>query len=370
MQYETGEPHNDPTPYLLPSDGKPGPCWHHPTARAAAERFIEAAVARLARFDNILVWNVWQEIGFGDLRPGHLGVCYCPHTLAAYRDHLKTHYATLEELNAAWRSAFGDWEEVEPPRLFAAVPSWFDWRHFMDSVYLPWVLRWKGDAVRRADPVKRPILAHTGGASIATTVDWRWAEAVDLYGSSAYPSWGDLDEPGEPAEARRLEIHKRRYRQFWNGVLMKFDLIRAASRAEGPGGKFWTAELEGGRASGGLTPGRVPRPARHSPVDARHYRRGFEWHLLLESSLGAILERGLRLRLARSRRDHDGPRRGSRPDRQSAAEARAPVHGRSCASRRGRHRVRRAAASVLRRLRRGARCRARENDRRPVEGAV
>ena len=260
MQYETGQPQNDPTPYLLPSDGKPGPCWHHPAARAAAERFIEAAVARLARFDNILVWNVWQEIGFGDLRPGHLGVCYCPHTLAAYRDHLKTHYATLEELNAAWRSAFGDWEEVEPPRLFAAVPSWFDWRHFMDSVYLPWVLRWKGDAVRRADPVKRPILAHTGGASIATTVDWRWAEAVDLYGSSAYPSWGDLDEPGEPAEVRRLEIHKRRYRQFWNGVLMKFDLIRAASRAKGPGGKFWTAELEGGRASGGLTPGRVPGP--------------------------------------------------------------------------------------------------------------
>ncbi len=260
MQYETGQPHNDPSPYLLPSDGKPGPCWHHPAARAAAERFLETAVARLARFDNILVWNVWQEIGFGDLRPGHLGLCYCPNTLAAYRDYLHTRYASLDALNAAWRSAFGQWEEVEPPRLFAAVPSWFDWRHFMDSVYLPWVLRWKGDAVRRADPAHRPILAHTGGASIATTVDWRWAEAVNLYGSSCYPSWGDLDEPGEPAEARRLETHNRRYRQFWTNVLLRFDLIRAAGRARGPGGKFWTAELEGGRASGGVTPGRVPGP--------------------------------------------------------------------------------------------------------------
>jgi beta-galactosidase len=260
MQYETGQPHNDPSQYLLPSDGKPGPCWHHPAARAAAERFIESAVARLARFENILVWNVWQEIGFQDTRPGHLALCYCPNTLAAYRDWLKTRYASLEELNAAWRSAFGEWDEVDPPRMFAPVPSWFDWRHFMDSVYLPWVLRWKGDAVRRADPAKRPILAHAAGASMATTVDWRWAEAVDLYGSSAYPSWGDLDEPGESAEARRLELHKRRYRQFWNNELMRFDLIRAASRAKGPGGRFWTAELEGGRASGGLTPGRVPSP--------------------------------------------------------------------------------------------------------------
>jgi hypothetical protein len=33
MVYETGQPHNDPTQYLLPADAKPGPCWHHPGAR-------------------------------------------------------------------------------------------------------------------------------------------------------------------------------------------------------------------------------------------------------------------------------------------------------------------------------------------------
>jgi len=59
---------------------------------------------------------------------------------------------------------------------------------------------------------------------------------------------------------RRLEIHKRRYRQFWNGVLMKFDLIRAASRAKGPGGKILDRRTRRRRASGGLTPGRVPGP--------------------------------------------------------------------------------------------------------------
>ena len=39
--YETGEPHNDQLQYVIPADGKPGPCWHHPGAREAAIRFIE-----------------------------------------------------------------------------------------------------------------------------------------------------------------------------------------------------------------------------------------------------------------------------------------------------------------------------------------
>ena len=34
------EPYNDPTQYLLPSDGKPGPCWDHPGARREAEKFL------------------------------------------------------------------------------------------------------------------------------------------------------------------------------------------------------------------------------------------------------------------------------------------------------------------------------------------
>src|SRR5215469_15099544 len=42
MEWESGERLSDPTQYLLPNDGKPGPCWNHPGARAAATHFIEA----------------------------------------------------------------------------------------------------------------------------------------------------------------------------------------------------------------------------------------------------------------------------------------------------------------------------------------
>jgi len=62
MVYETGQPHNDPTQYVLPGDGKPGPCWHHPRARAAGIKFVEAVATEVGKSDNIEVWNVFQEI--------------------------------------------------------------------------------------------------------------------------------------------------------------------------------------------------------------------------------------------------------------------------------------------------------------------
>ncbi len=108
MAYETGEPHNDTTQFVLPADGKPGPCWHHPGAREAGIRFIEAVGREIGKYDNILVWNVWQEIGFWPMRPGHLGFCYCHNTLPEFRRWLRAKYKTLENLSQAWLSAYGD----------------------------------------------------------------------------------------------------------------------------------------------------------------------------------------------------------------------------------------------------------------------
>ncbi len=59
MRYENNQAVIDPTQYLLPNDGKPGPCWNHPGARAAGIRFVEAVGREVGKYDNILVWNVW-----------------------------------------------------------------------------------------------------------------------------------------------------------------------------------------------------------------------------------------------------------------------------------------------------------------------
>jgi beta-galactosidase len=258
MVYETGQPHNDPTQYVLPGDGKPGPCWHHLPARQAAIRFIEAVGREIGKYDNIEVWNVFQEIGLWPMRPGHLGLCYCHNTLPAFRAWLRTRYASLKELNENWRCAYGDWDEIDPPRTNPKVPPTIDWRYFMDDVYLSEVLRWKGDAFRRSDPLHRPILAHVGGITVGGTREWRYAEQLDVLGSSCYPGWsnpGPWDATHGSPEKPLTEVGQVNHEVA--EILMHFDYLRSAK----PDRHIWTAELQGGPITEGLNRRRVPSAA-------------------------------------------------------------------------------------------------------------
>ncbi len=259
MVYETGQPHNDPTQYLLPADAKPGPCWHHDGAREAGVRFVEAVGREIGKYDNILVWNVWQEIGFWPMRPGHLGLCYCPNTLREFRNWLRQKYRTIQELNRVWMCGYTDWDEIEPPRSFPMVPPFIDFRYFMDDVYLSFVLRWKAEAFRRSDPLHRRILAHRGGPTIGSAAEWRYAEELDVFGSSCYPAWEGFHEwdADRPAAGKSVPKAAGLHHELWENVLMKYDYIRGASRK----GEFWTAELQGGPISTGQNLGRAPDAA-------------------------------------------------------------------------------------------------------------
>ena len=258
MVYETGQPHNDPTPYVLPGDGKPGPCWHHPQARQAGERFIEAVGREIGKYDNIRVWNLFQEIGLWPMRPGHLGLCYCDNTRREFRTWLRTRYDSLNDLNDTWQSAFGDWEEIDPPRNNAAVPPTIDWRYFMDDVYLAYHLKWKGEAFRRSDPLHHPLLAHVGGITAGSSREWRYAEQLDVLGSSCYPAWGGVDEwAADAPSAEKPLTEAQAVNHELEGLMMNFDHLRSASRT----GEIWTAELQGGPINEGLRRRRVPTPA-------------------------------------------------------------------------------------------------------------
>ncbi len=254
MQWENSVPLTDPTQYLLSSDGKPGPCWNHPGARSAATRFIEQVGKQIGRYDNILVWNVWQEVGLESQIGSHLGLCYCPNTIAAFQVWTRTKYHSLDALNQTWRTSFATWEEIDPPRRFTKVPLMVDWRYFMEDVYLADGLRFKAEAFRRSDPGHRRILAHTGGPRYGGSADWRLARAVDIYGCSAYPGWSEFQDPSVSDEERLLKSPAPATQL--NGLMMHWDYLRSASVK----GEFWDAELQGGRAGGGITPGRVPDP--------------------------------------------------------------------------------------------------------------
>lgn len=265
MVLRSGEPLIDDTQYVLPEDGKPGPCWHHPGARAAAESFLERLVRRLSRFDNILVWNVWQEIGLDpQAQPDDsVSISYSPFSISAFRSWLRTRYTSLEQLNRSWCTFFGSWDEVEPPRRFLQVPSFIDWRLFMVDVYLAETLRWKGEAIRRNDSLHRPVMAHVARVEPIGARDWAYARQVDIFGGSFYPGWGERESPGDAAH-QLLQRQSRATTSMWE-IAMRCDVLRSAS-----GGRFWAAEVQGGRAPGGLFPGRTP--------DAADIRR---WILML-----------------------------------------------------------------------------------------
>ncbi|MBI2941077.1 MAG: beta-galactosidase [Chloroflexi bacterium] len=274
MVYEDGTPDHDPTQYLLPADGKPGPCWDHPAARDAAQRFIGALARQLGRYDNIACWNTWQEIGFWPLRAGHLGLCYCAHTLARYREWLRSRYGSLAALNATWRTAYGDWEHIQPPRKAPAVPSWIDWRDFMDNVYLSRALAFRVQALRENDPGHRPVFAHVAKPVIGGGAEWRYAAQHDFFAHSVYPAgrafnaWDDdVPRAGAPA-SREATLNY----EMCTSVALEGDYTRSAT---GRDKEMWAAEFQGGPYTRLLHKGRVP-----SPADIRRW-------VLTEISVGA-----------------------------------------------------------------------------------
>ena len=186
------QPHNDPTQYLLPSDGKPGPCWNHAGVRHAAETFLQELVRRLDGYEQLLYWNVWQEIGLWPARPGatrvQANLGFNPVTLARFRDWLRQKFGSLDKLNEVWRTRFDSWDSVEPPRMFTAVPSYVDWKRFTGEGYLTDVVRWRAAVIRQAQRTARPIAFHTSAPYFGSTVEFHWANQADWYGTSYYPT--------------------------------------------------------------------------------------------------------------------------------------------------------------------------------------
>ena len=251
--YADGRRHNQPTQYTIPMDGKPGPCWDHPGVREAATRFIAELARTLGRHRNIWAWNTFQEIGFWPNTAGKLGFCYCPHTLARFREWLREQYGSLEALNASWQINYAEWDEVEPPRREEPLAPFIDWRYFMDDVYMARQLEFKTEALRENDPYKRPVFSHADTPRVGSGAEWAWARAGDFFGTSNYPKWNNghpWDEPiNSQAAARRNEI--------WEEMMLCTDLARSCN---GRDRALWGAEFQGGPISTSLHYGRKPTP--------------------------------------------------------------------------------------------------------------
>jgi len=246
--------------WTLPSDGKPGPCYFHPGAMAAQQRYIKALVATLGKHKSVAVWNVWQEIGLWAESNAGFSVDYNPNTISYFKEWLKQRFKSVEALNKSWGSNFPSWEEVGPSRMPTVIGSGQDvmWRYFMDNEYIAHTLRARYKAIKEADPLKRPVFAHKNAASVGSGQDWNLANSLDFMGSSSYPAWGSFNGWDDEAPSRfPIEKHSSLLVETWNNLSLNFDYIRCANKKGNP---VWAAEFQGGPIGSDFHKGRVPSP--------------------------------------------------------------------------------------------------------------
>ncbi len=234
----------------------PGGCTDHLGLRKAMTDFMRTIASRYATADNLVGWDCWNELRW--MVSADAYVCFCEHTLAAYRAFLKQRYGDLDGLNRAWQRRYMSWSDVFPPKTPGgeghAIPLYTDTFAWAD--FLSWraaeTCRWRAEAIRESDP-RHPILAHCGAPTamprgrsyeLPTTRgnDWFNADNLDGYGSSHFPNWGGA----EFADA---------------DIGIRIECVRSAA-----GGKpHWLSELQGGQSNIGLTFG--------SPVSGQQQQR-------------------------------------------------------------------------------------------------
>ncbi|MCE5271393.1 beta-galactosidase [bacterium] len=95
-------------------------------------------------------------------------ICYCDKSQQMFRQWLKDKYASLEKVNAAWGTAYADWDSIRAPECRNAAPlpdinraAWYDWALFNNRRFTDH-MKWIKSEMRKLDPVV-PICA--GGTS-------------------------------------------------------------------------------------------------------------------------------------------------------------------------------------------------------------
>lgn len=223
--------------------GFPGLCLDNEDARARAEAFLTQLVTRYREHASMAAYDVWNEC---NLTSSGMPYCFCPATVARFREWLRAKYGGVTEVARAWRRySFATWDDVLPPRNLEAYPEQLDWTTFrIENAFR--LMKWRTDLIRRLDPAHpltahgvndKPLTAHV----LAAHDPWRAAALVDVYGYT-----------GGSAQEDRINNNWRRW--------CMADLTRAGC----DGKPFWAAEMAAfgsWEAKAGLREnGRIPQP--------------------------------------------------------------------------------------------------------------
>jgi beta-galactosidase len=220
----------------IPSQAAPGFCFDHPGVRQATLDFLKEVARHAAKSPAFYGFDLWSEphiINWAEINYiPNASFCYCPHTMARFRQWLQSKYGGLPALNDAWYRRFEGWAQVEPPRFdtILSYTDYMDWRVFITQK-LADDLRDRTRTVKELLP-DHVATSHAAGPSALGSLaggdgnpdDYLMYRAVDYYGTSLYPK-------------HSLPPH-------WSPTrtMMAVDLTRSAGGNRG----FYIGELQGG----------------------------------------------------------------------------------------------------------------------------
>ncbi|WP_225753398.1 beta-galactosidase [Actinotalea sp. Marseille-Q4924] len=177
----------DRTGVVLGQGGRQAWSPSSPHYREASLRLVEQMAQRYGDHPALAMWHVSNELGC------HNGRSYSAVEEVAFRRWLQERYSTLDELNAAWGTAFwsqhyGAWDEVQPPR---AAPSFLnptqqlDFARFSSDALLD-QLRAETEVLHRHTPdvpvtTNFMVMSHFSGVDYAT-----WTPGLDLVSNDHY----------------------------------------------------------------------------------------------------------------------------------------------------------------------------------------
>jgi beta-galactosidase len=214
----------------------PGGCTDNPRVAELMSAWLTDLAGRYADATNLIGWDAWNETRWCVQADAH--VCYCPHTLRAFRQWLDARHGGLEGLSDAWRRRYVDWQDVRPGK-YSGRPytDLMEFQRFLsDRATAHLAMRYQ--AIRQGDATHfisahcgEPAIQHggkpRGEQALCRGVDWDLASQVDGFGCSHFPAWWAV---GDEAFGVRVEQ------------------VRSANQ----GKEMWVSELQGGSSRGGF----------------------------------------------------------------------------------------------------------------------
>ena len=214
----------------------PGGCFDHPGVWERMRRFIDTVVTRYHDAPHLRAWDIWNETRWNVQAENF--VCFCPHTLRAFRGWLSKRYGGLSGLNETWQRRYGSWEEVMPGKLpRRTYTEMMAWTQFITERSNEQAKK-RYELIKTIDPIHpatlhgpSPCEHHGGNVSgfsypLERGNDFAFADVVDGVGSSVFPTWWHLDD---------------------TALAIFSTYVHSAAR----GKHAWFSEVQGGRAAQG-----------------------------------------------------------------------------------------------------------------------